>query len=76
MDEFRFFNGSKGILTLLKQSVKIDPTREDFYQAWLTLDPDLETQLEENATEIMPDYLQPIEVRITNIIYLGSTIGF
>eukprot|EP00057_Strongylocentrotus_purpuratus_P022448 XP_011676922.1 PREDICTED: glutamate receptor ionotropic, kainate 2-like [Strongylocentrotus purpuratus] len=61
VDEFRFFNGSKGILTLLKQSVKIDPTREDFYQAWLTLDPDLETQLEENATEIMPDYLQPIE---------------
>ncbi|XP_071495259.1 glutamate receptor ionotropic, kainate 1-like [Diadema antillarum] len=61
IDEFRFFNGSRGILTLLKQRVSIDPTREDFYEAWLTLDPELGSDMPENSTELMPDYLQPME---------------
>ena len=60
VDEFNFFNGSRGILTLLRQRVQINRSRDDFYQAWLTLDPEMSSV---NSTEIVPGYLQQIEVR-------------
>ncbi|XP_038053842.1 glutamate receptor ionotropic, kainate 2-like isoform X2 [Patiria miniata] len=62
-DGMRFLNGSEGIITLMKQQVKVQTQPPDFYGAWQILYPDIDREEDANATYLSPGYLNTVQFK-------------
>ncbi|XP_022085680.1 glutamate receptor ionotropic, kainate 2-like isoform X2 [Acanthaster planci] len=59
----RFLNGSEGIITLMKQQVKVQTHPLQFYSAWQMLYPDIDREEDANSTYLSPGYLNTIQFK-------------
>ena len=58
----RFFNGSPGIITMIKQHVVLRNYPPDFHEAWRTLAPELEIGESTNFSHFPADHFGTLEV--------------
>ena len=65
----RFLNGSTGIVTLIKQQVKVQIQPQEFYNAWRILYEDVDRENDVNATYLSPGYLNTVQVRLTVLYF-------
>ncbi|XP_033627958.1 glutamate receptor ionotropic, delta-2-like isoform X1 [Asterias rubens] len=59
----RFLNGSTGIVTLIKQQVKVQIQPQEFYNAWRILYEDVDRENDVNATYLSPGYLNTVQFK-------------